>query len=376
MAQVRFDRVTKIFDSQQPALTNFFLEVKDGEFVVLVGPSGCGKTTALRLLAGLEEPTAGDLFIGERRVNTIPPKDRDVAMVFQNYALYPHMTVYENLAFPLKVRHIVKNEIDRRVRETAELLGLAPLLSRKPKALSGGERQRVAVGRALVRQPQVFLFDEPLSNLDAALRSQLRGELLHLKTKLGATALYVTHDQVEALTLGDRVAVLKAGELQQVGSPGELYRRPQNLFVATFIGTPPMNLIRARVFRQDGLFCHEVFRWRVPPPQAEILEAYVGREIILGLRPDILRVVATDADASGMERFPISIDFMEPIGGEMLLHGTAAGTPVIITERRVMGERKVSPGEKITCAFEWRQVHLFDPASGQRISFPTLTVPP
>ena len=246
MSGVRLEKVSKIFDGGVKAVNEADLEIRDREFTVLVGPSGCGKTTTLRMIAGLEMPTSGNIFIGERLVNEVPPKDRDIAMVFQNYALYPHMTAYENMAFGLKLRKVPKAEIDRRVKEAAEILGIGDLLKRKPRALSGGQRQRVALGRAIVREPQVFLMDEPLSNLDAKLRVMMRAELSHLHKRLQTTIVYVTHDQIEAMTMGDRIVVMKDGIIQQVGAPLEIYEKPQNLFVASFIGSLPINLILCR----------------------------------------------------------------------------------------------------------------------------------
>jgi multiple sugar transport system ATP-binding protein len=287
MASVTYEHVTKKF-GEVIAVNDLTIHIEDGEFLVFVGPSGCGKTTALRLLAGLEELTSGNIYIGDRLVNDVPPKDRDIAMVFQSYALYPHMTVYENMAFGLKLRKVPKKEIDRRVREAARILGIENLLDRKPKQLSGGQRQRVAVGRAIVREPAVFLMDEPLSNLDAKLRVQARAELSKLHQRLGTTFIYVTHDQVEAMTMGTRIAVLNAGVLQQVDTPQNLYDYPANIFVAGFIGSPAMNFFNAKLVSIDGVVTIDTGDFIVPIPMAkqEIYRPYLGKEIVFGIRPE------------------------------------------------------------------------------------------
>src|SRR5213593_3395187 len=291
MAQVMMKELNKKYDEVH-AVKDVNLHIRDKEFMVLVGPSGCGKSTTLRMVAGLEEITAGEITIGDRVVNDLPPKDRDIAMVFQNYALYPHMTVYDNMAFGLKMRKFPKVEIQKRVQEAAEILGIQELLKRKPRQLSGGQRQRVAVGRAIVRHPQVFLFDEPLSNLDAKLRVQMRVELKRLHERLETTAIYVTHDQVEAMTLGDRVVVMKDGWVQQVGDPMQVYSRPQNKFVAGFIGSPAMNFIPATINEQNGSLHSETssLKVKVPADRAARLGAYKGQTVTLGIRPEDLRV--------------------------------------------------------------------------------------
>src|SRR5215217_2690903 len=296
MAEVSFDRVSKVYPDGYRAVSDVNLEIRDGEFMVLVGPSGCGKTTALRMVAGLEDISEGQLRIGERVVNHVPSRDRDIAMVFQSYALYPHLSVYENIAFGLKLKKTPKDEVDRRVKEAALLLGLQDHLKRKPKALSGGQRQRVAMGRAIVRQPQAFLMDEPLSNLDAKLRVQMRAEIARLQSDLGVTTIYVTHDQTEAMTMGDRVAVMRKGELQQVDDPQVLYDHPVNLFVGGFIGSPAMNLLQARLVRRDGdLVAHFGDQQLVVDPglvaRRPALAAYDGRDVILGIRPEDLEDV-------------------------------------------------------------------------------------
>ena len=292
MARVLLREVSKIYDKGVVAVNKANIDIADKEFVVLVGPSGCGKSTTLRMVAGLEEISSGEIYIGDRLVNEVPPKDRDIAMVFQNYALYPHMTVYENMAFGLKLRKFSKDEIDRRVREAAKILGIENFLERKPKALSGGQRQRVAVGRAIVRKPQVFLFDEPLSNLDAKLRVQMRLEISKLHDRLETTMVYVTHDQVEAMTMGDRIVVMKDGLVQQVDTPLNLYNHPKNKFVAGFIGSPAMNFVGGKIVRNGGLhFDDGTFHVRIPPPHEKALSALIGHAVIFGIRPEDIHLV-------------------------------------------------------------------------------------
>jgi multiple sugar transport system ATP-binding protein len=288
MATVQLKHITKVYEGGVKAVNDVNIDVEDQEFVVLVGPSGCGKSTTLRMIAGLEDITSGELFIDGKVVNEVPPKDRDIAMVFQNYALYPHMTVYDNMAFGLKIRKFPKEEIDQRVREAAKILEIEELLDRKPKALSGGQRQRVAVGRAIVRKPKVFLFDEPLSNLDAKLRVQMRAEISSLHNRLKATMIYVTHDQVEALTMADKIVVMKFGVIQQIGGPLELYNEPQNKFVAGFIGSPPMNFLETKVEKQgEDIYVNEgSFSIKVLPEQAKFLTPYIGKSVVFGIRPE------------------------------------------------------------------------------------------
>src|SRR5258706_2027193 len=320
MAKVLLKDLNKSYDGGVRAVKNVNLEINDHEFVVLVGPSGCGKTTTLRMVAGLEDITSGEISIDGKVVNNLPPMDRDIAMVFQNYALYPHMSVYQNMAFGLRMRKFEKPEIDRRVKQAAEVLGIEPLLERRPRQLSGGQRQRVALGRAIVRNPRVFLFDEPLSNLDAALRVQMRVELKRLHERLETTAIYVTHDQVEAMTLGDRVVVMKDGVVQQVGAPLELYDRPANRFVAGFIGSPAVNFISVSLeWTQNALWAEAPgMRIRVPPARQQALRQYSGQRIVLGVRPEALRV-ANGADPADYV-FDSSVDGVEPLGNEMLLN--------------------------------------------------------
>jgi len=335
-ASVTFDAVTKVFDSVE-AVRDLSLEVREGEFMVLVGPSGCGKTTALRMVAGLEDITAGEILIGDRVVNDVDPRGRDVAMVFQNYALYPHMTVFENIAFGLRARRAPKDEIKRRVEQAGKALGLAELLERKPRQLSGGQRQRVAMGRAIVRNPRVFLMDEPLSNLDARLRVQMRAEVARVQRELGVTTIYVTHDQVEAMTMGDRVAVMRGGVLQQTGEPQSVFDRPANLFVASFIGSPPMNLVQASLdARGDGLAAvvggQEI---EVPAELAAArpaLRRYVGRTVGLGIRPEHLR----DAGGDGRARLRGTVRATEALGSELLVHLEVPAEPVVTEEVRAV----------------------------------------
>src|SRR5438477_5106360 len=310
MGQVTLEHVTKRFPNGTVALNDLSLEIEDGEFLILVGPSGCGKTTALRIVAGLEKPTGGRIAIGERVVNDVTPRDRDIAMVFQNYSLYPHMTVYKNLAFGLKERRTPKPEIERRVSEVSSILGLDELLTRRPAQLSGGQRQRVAMGRALVREPKAFLMDEPLSNLDAKLRVQMRAELKRIHQRLGITTIYVTHDQVEAMTLGDRIVVMSAGEVQQIGRPQEVYKEPVNLFVAGFIGSPPMNLLRGSA-RGGRVEAGELALSRDGVPDGDV---------VVGVRPEAL-ALANDS----MPSFDFVVDVVEPLGDEAVIHGTTVG---------------------------------------------------
>ena len=322
MAQVRLVNLSKRFPGVI-AVNSVNLEIRDQEFLVLVGPSGCGKTTCLRMIAGLEESSDGEIWIGDRLVNDVSPKDRDIAMVFQNYALYPHMSVYENMAFGLKLRKVPREEIARRVAEAAEMLGIQGLLKRRPKELSGGQRQRVAVGRAIVREPAVFLMDEPLSNLDAKLRIQTRAELIKLHRRLGITTVYVTHDQVEAMTMGDKIVVMKDGLIQQIGSPLYLYNNPINKFVAGFIGSPPMNFLNVKVIEAEGtlLVDEGSFKLEPDPSHMDLLKPYVGKELAFGIRPEDLNV-ATETAAVG--KIPAKVTVVEPLGAEIHLQ---ASTP-------------------------------------------------
>jgi multiple sugar transport system ATP-binding protein len=336
MAEIVMEDVSKVYGEGAGAITDLSLEIADGEFIVLVGPSGCGKTTALRMVAGLESITKGTIRIGEQVVNTVPPKERDIAMVFQNYALYPHMTVYDNMAFGLKLRKLPKEEIDRRVREASGILGLDEYLQRKPKALSGGQRQRVAMGRAIVREPKAFLMDEPLSNLDAKLRVQMRSEIARIQHELRVTTLYVTHDQVEAMTMGDRVAVIRKGLLQQVDTPQFLYDHPQNLFVAGFIGSPAMNMVEATLTRSNGSGAVEFGGLRLEIP-AEVfssrpeLQAYDGKQVIMGLRPEDMEDASLVPEAPADRRIRSEVILREALGADVLAH-FRVNAPAVITE--------------------------------------------
>jgi multiple sugar transport system ATP-binding protein len=337
VATVTFEGVQKVFHDGTRAVSGFDLDVSDGQFVVLVGPSGCGKTTVLRMVAGLEEITEGEIRIGEEVVNDLDPRDRDVAMVFQNYALYPHMTVYENISFGLSSRKVPRNEISRRVEDISRVLGLHDMLHRKPRQLSGGQRQRVAMGRAIVREPQAFLMDEPLSNLDAKLRVQMRAEISRIQRELGATTIYVTHDQIEAMTMGDMVAVLRKGVLQHVDIPQRVYDAPANLFVASFIGSPAMNVVEARVeHSDDGLVCRVGDQALILPSEVvaarPALNSYVGKMIALGIRPEQLQHAALAADAPGDRRLRGRVLLTEALGSELLAHVEVEATPVLREE--------------------------------------------
>ena len=361
MAEVTLRGIKKAY-GQVTVIPHLDLGILDHEFMVLVGPSGCGKSTALRMIAGLEEITGGTIEIGGRVVNDAPPKDRDIAMVFQSYALYPHMSVRENLQFGLKIRKTPKAEMNRRVDEAAQILGITELLDRKPKQLSGGQRQRVAVGRAIVRKPAVFLFDEPLSNLDAKLRVQMRAEISRLQKNLRTTTVYVTHDQIEAMTMGDRIAVMKLGELQQVGTPLEVYERPANLFVASFIGTPAMSFIPARL--TDGGTTVTASGVKVPVPEA-FRAAAAGRDglkVVLGIRPENVR----EAGRSGANVIPITAkaEFVEPLGHEVIVHGRV-GDDLIVA--KVDPHRAPQLDSTVNLVVEGDAVHLFDAATEKRL---------
>jgi multiple sugar transport system ATP-binding protein len=339
VAEVTFEGVSKIYPDGTKAVDAMDLDIRDGEFMVLVGPSGCGKTTALRMVAGLEEISEGLVRIGDRVVNQVAPKDRDIAMVFQSYALYPHLSVYENIAFGLRLRKEKKAEIDRRVKDTARILGLDALLDRKPRALSGGQRQRVAMGRAIVRQPQAFLMDEPLSNLDAKLRVQMRAEISSLQNDLGVTTIYVTHDQVEAMTMGDRVAVMRKGELLQVDSPQRLYDRPLNLFVGGFIGSPAMNMLEAKLERANGGLAVKVGEQSIALGAEALktrpeLKSFEGRDVILGIRPEDLEDAALATDVPKDRRLKGKVQLTEALGSEIMVHFSVAARPAITEDER------------------------------------------
>lgn len=356
MAKIEFTQVGKTYPGDVVAVRDFDLTIDDGEFVVIVGPSGCGKTTALRMVAGLEEITSGTVEIADRVVNEIPPKDRNVALVFQNYALYPHMTVYRNMAFPLRLRRFPKQEIDRRVREAACMLGIESLLERRPRALSGGQRQRVAVGRAIVRDPDCFLFDEPLSNLDTKLRIETRVELKRLHQRLRTTTIYVTHDQEEAMTLGDRVVVMQDGLIQQVDPPLTLYRHPANQFVAGFVGAPTMNFAAGQLQDHDGLqwVCQA---WRLPVPSwaCQTLQSRIGREIVLGVRPEAM----SDEPDERLGQWPLSLKvrFIEPLGDRMDVYLEAAEGSQWVA--RIAARSDLRAGDTITLYVDTNRVHFF-----------------
>jgi len=368
MARILFDRVTKRF-GETVAVREFSLEIVDGEFLVLVGPSGCGKSTTLRMLAGLDDVTSGSITIGERRVDNVPARERDLAMVFQTYALYPHMTVFDNMAFGLKLRSIGKTEIQRRVQEAASLLGIEPLLQRKPGQLSGGQRQRVALGRAIVREPAAFLLDEPLSNLDAKLRVQTRAELTKLHQRLGTTFVYVTHDQVEAMTMATRIAVMNLGLLQQVGTPQELYERPANSFVAGFIGSPSMNFFEADVRSEGESLVLEVggSHRLVPPPEvARALESRAGQRVLLGIRPEHIHDPEHPPSGIVPAEVRATVELAELMGNETFLHLLVEGADVAASEAegrllaRVDPRTRARPGEPFTVVLNLAQLHAFD----------------
>src|SRR5205809_1913720 len=360
MASVTFDHVTRAYTDAVIAVSDLDLLIKDGEFLGLVGPSGCGKTTALRCVAGLEEITSGVLKIGNRVVNRVPSKDRDIAMVFQSYALYPHMTVYDNLAFGLKLLKTPKQEIKRRVNEAAKILNLERFLDRKPRALSGGQRQRVALGRAIVREPAAFLMDEPLSNLDAKLRVQTRAEILRIQQRLETTTVYVTHDQVEAMTMGDRIAVMRDGVLQQVGPPPELYERPVNKFVAAFIGSPAMNF--ATVHADQGKLKMGNQLLNLSGSRAKIAEQRHGKQLEIGFRPEDLEVANGSGD--GAVHFPAKVDVVEYLGNQELLHADVEGNEIVAL---VSSDRKVKVGDSVEFTIPNDKLHMFDPETEESL---------
>jgi len=395
VAGVTFESVTKTYPDGTTAVNSLDLDIGDGEFMVLVGPSGCGKTTALRMAAGLEDISSGVMRIGERIVNHVPSRDRDIAMVFQSYALYPHLSVYDNIAFGLKVKRLPKDEIERRVQNAARILDLEPFLKRKPRALSGGQRQRVAMGRAIVREPSAFLMDEPLSNLDAKLRVQMRAEIAGLQRELGVTTIYVTHDQVEAMTMGDRVAVIRKGELQQVAEPQTLYDRPVNLFVGGFIGSPAMNMVEAKVEQRGGGYAVVVGDQSIAISAETVtarpgLAAYLGRTVVLGIRPEDLEDAELAPDSPADLRLRGTTELTEALGSEIMVHFSIQATPAMTEDVRElaqdvgddraasrMGEAdsarlvgrfgarsRVRSGAALEVAVDTRSLHFFDPDSG------------
>jgi multiple sugar transport system ATP-binding protein len=393
---VTFDGVSKIYADGTKAVNDMDLEIQDGEFMVLVGPSGCGKTTALRMVAGLEDISEGVLKIGEKVVNHVPPRDRDIAMVFQSYALYPHLSVYENIAFGLKLKKMPKQEIDKRVQDAARVLGLEPYLKRKPRALSGGQRQRVAMGRAIVRNPEAFLMDEPLSNLDAKLRVQMRAEISKLQSDLGVTTVYVTHDQVEAMTMGDRVAVMRKGELQQVDEPQVLYDHPKNLFVGGFIGSPAMNMLEATIERANGGIAAKAGKLSVALGDETLstrpaLKDYEGKKVVLGIRPEDLEDASLASDTPQNQRLTGHVELLEALGSEIMAHFSVEAEAAETEETRELASDKGDPegdigvsapegktvlvarfgarskakvGEEVEVAVDTRALHFFDPETG------------
>ncbi len=401
MAEIVLDHVSKVYGGDGPsAVSDLNLDIEDGEFIVLVGPSGCGKTTALRMVAGLESITDGTISIDDRVVNTVPPKERDIAMVFQNYALYPHMTVFDNMAFGLKLRKLAREEIDRRVREAAKILGLQEFLDRKPKALSGGQRQRVAMGRAIVREPKAFLMDEPLSNLDAKLRVQMRSEIARIQHDLNVTTLYVTHDQVEAMTMGDRVAVIRKGVLQQVDSPQFLYDHPENLFVAGFIGSPAMNMVEADLAQENGSWAVKFGGFSLEIPEdvfaaRPALRAFEGKPVVIGIRPEDMEDASLVSDAPANRRIRSRVILREALGADVLVHFGVRARPVITEDTKELahdvgaevleavekagdqGEwiflARLNPrtqaqqGKEIELVVDTSRLHFFDPEEGQGI---------
>ncbi len=366
MAKVSLKNVSKVFPGGIQAVSNVDLEVEDKEFLVVVGPSGCGKSTALRMVAGLEEMTEGEIYIGDTLVNDIPPKDRDIAMVFQNYALYPHMSVYNNMAFGLRLRKFAREEIQRRVDEAASMLGIRDLLHRKPKELSGGQRQRVAVGRAIVRKPRVFLFDEPLSNLDAKLRVQMRAELSKLHTRLQSTMIYVTHDQTEAMTMGDRIVVLKDGFVQQVASPLELYEKPSNRFVGGFIGSPPMNFVDGKLVKKDShiYFDGGRFEVRVLDETVQKLDDYIAQEVTFGIRPEDIYDRLFVGQSAPENTIKATVEVVEPMGSEVFLY---LNTGLNTLTARVDVHTQASVGQELEFVFDMDKAHFFDKDSEEGI---------
>jgi len=360
MAKVVLEKVNKIYDGKVHVVKDNDLTIADKEFMVLVGPSGCGKSTTLRMIAGLEEITSGKIYIGDRVVNDVPPKDRDIAMVFQNYALYPHMTVFNNMAYGLKLRNFPKKEIKKRVQQAADILGLEDLLERKPKALSGGQRQRVALGRAIVRHPKVFLFDEPLSNLDAKLRVQMRAEISKLHKRLNTTIIYVTHDQVEAMTMGDRIAVLHEGIIQQVDTPLNLYDHPKNMFVAGFIGSPAMNFIKGKLEKKDGIsFVAPGIEQSVPDTFHDKLKNYIGKEVIMGIRPENIKI-------KKKSHISALVEVVEPMGNEIIFYCATENNNFLL---RVEERIQTKPGEIVPISFAMEYAHFFDIETKKSLNF-------
>ncbi len=366
MAQVSLKNVSKVFAGNVPAVKNVNLGIENKEFIVFVGPSGCGKSTTLRIIAGLEAATEGDVYIGNQRVNNVPPKERNIAMVFQNYALYPHMTVYENMSFGLRLKKYPKTEIDARVKEAAQILSIENLLHRKPRELSGGQRQRVAVGRAIVRKPLAFLFDEPLSNLDAKMRGQMRTEIKKLHSRLQTTMIYVTHDQTESMTLGDRIVVMKDGCIQQIADPITLYDKPINRFVAGFIGSPPMNFIKGSLIKKEGktFFSEGKFQVKVIDAMVKAIAPYVGKEIVMGIRPEDIYDKLFVSDAPPENTIKATCEVIEPMGSEAYLYLNTGKNSFVA---RVGGHDKPTLNQDMDLVMDMSKVHFFDIATDNTI---------
>ncbi|NWN98285.1 MAG: sn-glycerol-3-phosphate ABC transporter ATP-binding protein UgpC [Bacillus sp. (in: Bacteria)] len=365
MASIQLKNVYKVYDGDVTAVTDFNLDIEDKEFIVFVGPSGCGKSTTLRMIAGLEEISQGDLIIGDKRMNDVAPKDRDIAMVFQNYALYPHMNVYDNMAFGLKLRKFKKEEIKTRVHNAAKILGLEEMLDRKPKAMSGGQRQRVALGRAIVRDPQVFLMDEPLSNLDAKLRVQMRAEITKLHKRLQTTTIYVTHDQTEAMTMDTRIVVMKDGVIQQVGSPKEVYDNPENVFVGGFIGSPAMNFFKAKI-EGEYVVLDEKVRLKIPGGKLKLLKdnGYVGKEVIFGIRPEDIHDEPVFIESFPDDVIEVNIEVAELTGAELMLYSSLAGHDFVA---RIDARNQIKAGDKVKLGLDLNKAHFFDTETELRI---------
>lgn len=356
MANLVLKHIDKVYDNHVQAVFDFNLDIKDREFIVFVGPSGCGKSTTLRMIAGLEDITAGEFYIDDRLMNDVEPKNRDIAMVFQSYALYPHMTVYENMAFGLKLKKVPKDEIDVRVRDAARILEIEDYLERKPKALSGGQRQRVALGRAIVRNAKVFLMDEPLSNLDAKLRVQMRSEIIKLHERIGCTTVYVTHDQTEAMTMATRIVVMKDGYIQQVGRPKDIYDNPQNMFVASFIGAPAMNFLRGKY--QNHIFCCEQYHFTMPEMFHDSMQSYEGKEVVFGIRPENIFVEEIVEKAFPTSKFVLHVEVSELLGHEYILHGKLGSQPL---QAKIDSRSDIRHHEDVAMAMDLSKVHFFDP---------------
>ncbi|MCM3054904.1 MULTISPECIES: ABC transporter ATP-binding protein [Bacillaceae] len=365
MADLKLNHIYKIYDNKVTAVSDFNLHIQDKEFIVFVGPSGCGKSTTLRMIAGLEEISKGELYIDDKLVNDVPPKDRNIAMVFQNYALYPHMTVYDNMAFGLKLRKMPKDEIDKRVKDAANILGLEQYLDRKPKALSGGQRQRVALGRAIVRDAKVFLMDEPLSNLDAKLRVQMRAEIAKLHQRLNTTTIYVTHDQTEAMTMATRIVVMKDGVIQQVGSPKDVYDNPENVFVGGFIGSPAMNFFKAKI-EGEYVVLDEKVRLKIPGGKLKLLKdnGYVGKEVIFGIRPEDIHDEPVFIESFPDDVIEVNIEVAELTGAELMLYSSLAGHDFVA---RIDARNQIKAGDKVKLGLDLNKAHFFDTETELRI---------